>query len=310
MSQSTLRVPLENKAERLDKFLTGHFSDFSRYRIKEFIRQGFVLVNQKPVKKAGYLLKGGEEIIVKLTKSFQTKELKPINLSLDIIFEDDDILVINKPAGLLSCPTPEEKLKTLLNAVLPRLRKENFTDNDERLGLVHRLDKDTSGVMVMAKNQAAKDNLKEQFKKGQVEKTYLVLVRGKMQLQKGAIVAPLMHSKGRGSKMVIAPQGEGKESATLFKVLKNLGQATLLEVKPKTGRTHQIRVHLSSIGHSVVGDKVYGQKDQRMTLGRQFLHAWKIKFRHPTTKKFVCFESPLAFDLKEYLEGLMKTKIN
>jgi 23S rRNA pseudouridine1911/1915/1917 synthase len=221
-------------------------------------------------------------------------------MPLDILYEDDDLLVIDKPAGLTTHPAPGHYAHTLVNAILSRLT--DLTDNGDSLrpGIVHRLDKDTSGVMVVAKNRVAQANLVNQFKARSVVKAYLVLVKGHLSPEYGIIEAAIGRDPGNRKRMAVV--AGGRESRTQYNVVRYIGDCTLLEVKPETGRTHQIRVHLSAIGYPVVGDAVYGVRSAY--LSRQFIHACRLGFKLPSSGEYVEFNSALPPDLEQALENI------
>ncbi len=229
------------------------------------------------------------------------------NIPLDVIYEDEYLLVINKPAGLIVHPAGEKKTGTLVNALLNHCGEEILKiGGNERGGLVHRLDKDTSGVMVIAKTEKTHAEIARQFKQREIEKTYIALVWGILKDNEGEINTPIGRSVGDRRKMSVF-SAKLRESTTFFRVQERFQDFTLLELKPKTGRTHQIRVHLASIGHPVIGDAVYGGKkrtasssleDIKDKITRQFLHAYKLKFYHPELKKSVEFQAPLPEDMQ------------
>lgn len=222
---------------------------------------------------------------------------------MKILYEDDDVLVIDKPPGLAVHPAPGHPSGTLVNALLSHLSALPDT-SDQRPGIVHRLDKDTSGVMLVAKNGAAHANLTEQFKSRSVSKTYLVLVKGHLTPEDGAIEAPIGRDSAHRERMAVVAESRGRAARTEYHVREYLDGYTLLEVKPETGRTHQIRVHLAAIGYPVVGDKVYGVKSA--SVPRQFVHAHRLGFHLPSTGEYVEFTADLPPDLKQALTEIGK----
>jgi 23S rRNA pseudouridine1911/1915/1917 synthase len=220
-------------------------------------------------------------------------------MPLNIVYEDSDVLVIEKPAGLAVHPAPGHPSHTLLNAILSHVPSLPETDDLRRPGIVHRLDKDASGLMVVAKNSEAQLNLIGQFKARLVVKVYLVLVKGHLAPDDGVIEAPIGRSPRNRKRMAVVAEGEGKEARTKYHVIKHLNEYTLLEVKPETGRTHQVRVHLSAIGYPVAGDKVYGTKPARIP--HLFLHACCLGFKLPSSGEYVEFTSNLPLDLEQVL---------
>jgi 23S rRNA pseudouridine1911/1915/1917 synthase len=221
-------------------------------------------------------------------------------MPLAIIYEDDDVLVLDKPAGLAVHPVPGHPGHTLVNAILSHFPRLAEISDSPRPGIVHRLDKDTSGVMLVAKNSMAQANLVEQFRARSVAKAYLVLVKGHLTPETGIIEAPIGRSP-RNRKLMAVVTG-GREARTEYRVVRYIDGYTLLEVKPETGRTHQIRVHLAAIGYPVVGDKVYGVKSP--FLSRQFVHAWRLGFRLPATGEYVEFSAELPPDLAQALKDI------
>jgi 23S rRNA pseudouridine1911/1915/1917 synthase len=280
---------------RLDKFVGERCSELSRTHAQQLIADGFITVNGKAVKPSLKLAPGDTVDITIPPESPST--LEPENIPLNIIYEDSDLLVIDKPAGLAVHPAPGTPAHTLVNAVLSYLPGLAADADSLRPGIVHRLDKDTSGLILVAKNRVAQANLSEQFKSRAVSKSYLVLVKGKLTPEKGIIEADIGRDPRNRQRMAVV--ASGREARTDYRVIKYYGNYSLLEIKPETGRTHQIRVHLAAIGFPVVGDTTYGYKSPH--LSRQFLHASKIGFRLPSTGQYVEFESPLPPDLEKAL---------
>ena len=284
---------------RLDKYLTQVLPQFSRAYLQKLIVQGYVLVNGQRTK-ASQKLDKGDRITVELPPLADRPLAEPIPLA--IIYEDEDILVIDKPAGLTVHPAPGHPSHTLVNAILAHCPGLAMSKEAIRPGIVHRLDKDTSGLIVIAKNDLAREYLAAQFKSRTVTKGYLVLVNGKLSPEQGIIEAPIGRDPHSRRKMAIAEAG--KEASTKYQVRKYLDNYTLVEVTPLTGRTHQIRLHLSAIGCPVVGDSIYGIKSAY--LNRQFMHAYRLGFRLPSTKQYQEFTSPLPMDLEQALEFLAR----
>ena len=284
---------------RLDKYVAEHLSDVSRSQVQKLIGDGCILVNDRPGK-AGIKLNAGDRLTINLPPPVSTT-LVAEDIPVKILYEDDDVMVIDKPPGLAVHPAPGHPTGTLVNALLSHL--SDLPDNgDRRPGIVHRLDKDTSGVMLVAKNTAAHANLTEQFKSRSVSKTYLVLVKDTLTPREGAIEAPIGRDPSRRERMAVVAESRGREARTQYRVREYLDGYTLLEVKPETGRTHQIRVHLAAIGFPVVGDKVYGVKSPNVP--RQFVHAYRLGFNLPSTGKYVEFTAELPPDLAQALEEL------
>jgi 23S rRNA pseudouridine1911/1915/1917 synthase len=282
---------------RLDKYLTQVLPQFSRAYLQKLIGQGYVLVNGQ-MAKASQRLNKADRVTVELPTLPSRPLAEPIPLA--IIYEDEDILVIDKPAGLTVHPAPGHHSHTLVNAILAHCPGLTTSKELMRPGIVHRLDKDTSGLIVIAKNDFAREYLAAQFKSRTVTKGYLVLIKGRLSPEQGIIEAPIGRDPNSRRKMAIVEAG--KEAITQYQIWKYVDNYTLVEVTPITGRTHQIRVHLSAIGYPVVGDPVYGIKSAY--LDRQFIHAYRLGFRLPSTKKYQEFTSPLPVDLEQALECL------
>ncbi len=283
--------------ERVDKYLAGPL-DLSRSQVQRLIRQGRVTVERVAVK-ASYLLSPGERIRVQLPPPEEPAPLAQ-ELPLDIVYEDQDLAVVNKPAGMVVHPSYGHKKGTLVNALLACYPSLSQLPGS-RPGIVHRLDKDTSGLMVVAKNEPARRNLQKQFKRGEVKKVYLALVERHLKPAQGIIEAPIGRDPRRRKRMAVLHGG--REAVTEYRVRNYLDGYTLVEVMPRTGRTHQVRVHLAFLGHPVVGDLVYGFRKKRLELGRQFLHSHILGFRAPNGQ-YREFEAPLPEELERVLEGL------
>ncbi|MCD6390725.1 MAG: RluA family pseudouridine synthase [Dehalococcoidia bacterium] len=285
---------------RLDKYLTLVLPQFSRAHLQKLIEQGYILVNGKRAKSNQRLSK-----VDKITVELPPLVVRPLaeSIPLTIIYEDEDLLVIDKPAGLIVHPAPGHPNHTLVNAVLAHCPNLATSNEQMRPGIVHRLDKDTSGLIVIAKNDFAREYLAAQFKSRTVTKGYLVLVKGKLSPEQGVIEAPIGRDPRSRWRMAIVEAG--KEASTQYRVRKYLDNYTLVEVTPLTGRTHQIRVHLSAIGYPVVGDPIYGIKSAHPS--RQFIHAYRLGFRLPSTEQYQEFTSPLPLDLERTLEYLSRS---
>jgi 23S rRNA pseudouridine1911/1915/1917 synthase len=283
---------------RLDKFVGERCPELSRTHAQKLITAGLITVNDRPAK-ASLRLETGDRVCIIIPPEPRSR-LSPEAIPLDIVYEDEDLLVIDKPAGLAVHPAPGQPSHTLLNAVLNYLPGLAQADDSTRPGIVHRLDKDTSGLIVVAKNRPAHENLADQFKSRAVSKAYLVLVKGKLEPESGIIEADIGRDPRHRQRMAVVSQG--REARTKYRVVKYPGKYTLLEISPETGRTHQIRVHLAAIGFPVVGDAVYGVTSPH--LARQFLHASKIGFRLPSTNKYVEFSSPPPEDLERALKEI------
>ena len=283
---------------RLDKFVVDSCSELSRTHAQQLIEDGFITVNGKTAK-SSLKLNHDDKIDIVIPPEPQS-HLEAENIPLSIVYEDPDLLVIDKPAGLAVHPAPGHPGHTLVNALLYYLPTLAADADDLRPGIVHRLDKDTSGLLIVAKNRLAQANLSQQFKDRIVKKTYITLVNGKLTPEKGTIEAAIGRDPSHRQRMAIV--NEGREARTEYSVIRYIGSYSLLEIKPETGRTHQIRVHLAAIGFPVVGDATYGLKSHHIP--RQFLHAAKISFLLPSSGARVEFESPLPPDLEQALREI------
>ena len=291
---------VDKQGTRLDKYVSEQYPELSRTQTQKLISDGFIRVNDR-VAKAGLKLNAGDRLTISLPPAAPSS-LLPEAIPLNIIYEDDDLLVIDKPPGLAVHPAPGHSTHTLANAILSHLPSLPDTGDWRRPGIVHRLDKDTSGVMLVAKNSAAHLNLTDQFKARSVVKAYLVLVKGHLTPEDGVIEAPIGRDHRHRERMAVVAEGRGRQARTEYHVVNYMGNYTLLEVRPETGRTHQIRVHLAAIGYPVVGDKVYGVKSPH--LSRQFVHASCLGFILPSTGEYVEFESDLPADLEQALKDI------
>ena len=293
----TLQLNTPTPGIRLDKCLAQALPQYSRSYIKKLIDQNYIVVNGQSTK-ANQKIKENDRITVTLIP-LSTLPL-PESIHLTIIHEDEEILIIDKPAGLTTHPAPGHPDHTLVNAVLSYCPTIAENSGSTRPGIIHRLDKDTSGLIVIAKNELSRRYIAEQFKNHMVKKGYLVLVQGKLIPKRGKIDAPVGRDPRYRKRMTIME--EGKEASTEFEVRACFDNYTLLDVSPVTGRTHQIRVHLLAIGYPVVGDSVYGVKST--FLNRQFVHAYRLGFRLPSTNQYREFTSPLPMDLEQALRSI------
>jgi len=307
----TLIVDRENEGVRLDAFLASQIEGWSRARLQHLITDEEVLVNGKPVK-SSYKLNANDEIEVELVAS-PTTSFVPENIPLDIVFEDDALIVVNKPAGLVVHPAAGIQTGTLANALAYHFEKLSTNAGAIRPGIVHRLDKDTSGLLAVAKTERAHEHLADQFRERKVFKSYLALVHGVLERDTGRIEEPLARDPRNRTRMAIVRGGRG--ALSLYKVRRRFDRFTLLDVEIKTGRTHQIRVHLASLKHPVVGDEVYGGgrdntvRDSKVRvdirkLKRHFLHAAELGLRHPVSGEQLRFQVPLPPELQQLLEVL------
>ena len=288
-------VPREHARKRLDLFLVKVLPELSRSRIQQLIRAGLVRLDAAPAR-AHQLVRTGN--LIELTQPPPEKiETEPQDIPLDILYEDDDLVVIDKPAGMTVHPGAGQREQTLVNALLHHCPTLSGIGGKERPGIVHRLDKETTGCLVAAKNDTAHRELSKQFAARTVEKIYLALVAGKLRRQRGVIEERIGRHPVHRQRMRVAPT-RGRAARTDYRVLCSSEQASLIECKLHSGRTHQIRVHLHHLGHPVLGDKVYAPRLAKH-LPRQMLHAWKLGFHHPRTREWKTFEAPLPEDFKE-----------
>lgn len=297
------RVTAEVNGVRLDVFLCEKLG-FTRSKVKNLMDNGFVTLNDKPLKPRD-LTKIGEEYAIEISDPKES-EIKPKDIPIDIVYEDDDLAVINKQQGLTVHAGSGTDDNTLVNALLFRLDKLSGINGVIRPGIVHRIDKDTSGLLVVAKNDDAHNYLAEQLKDKTCNRTYYALLEGVLKQESGVIDTFIDRSKKNRTMMAVS--SEGRQAVTHYKVLTRYEGFTLCEFKLETGRTHQIRVHAKHIGHPIVGDTVYGYKNQKFNLNGQLLHAKKLEFKHPKTQKLVSFEVDLPDYFEKVLSGLKKIK--
>ncbi len=286
---------------RLDRYLAAQDLGLSRARLQGLIREGYVTLNGGKAK-ASAMVKAGDRVGVRIPPP-QPLGLVPENIPLDIVYEDAHLAVVDKPAGLTVHPAPGHASGTLVNALLARYPDLPGIGGRQRPGIVHRLDKDTSGLMVVAKTESAHHHLSEQIQERRIRKGYTALAGGVVTDDEGMIDAPIGRDIRHRKRMAVV--AGGRPSQTRYQVVRRTGKATLVEVFPATGRTHQIRVHFASLGHPLVGDALYGGRTD--VLDRQFLHAHLLGFEHPQSGKKVEFRSSLPGDLREALKFLEKT---
>jgi 23S rRNA pseudouridine1911/1915/1917 synthase len=332
--QRVIEVPAEAIGQRLDQFVASQLEGVSRSRVQMLMDQGDVLVNGER-EKASMKLRGGERI--EITGEPHPTPLKATaeDIPLDVVFEDADLAIVNKPAGMMvhagSGQNEDARSRgTLVNALLYRFKKLSSTGGDLRPGIVHRLDKDTSGLIVVAKNDRTHAALGEMFANREMKKTYIALVQGWIERAKGTINAGVGRDPVRRTRMTTQPLENARSAVSHYEVVRRLsnrfGKFTLVRVRIETGRTHQIRVHMASIGHPVVGDTLYGGSGQltdqvvsqaaqskaarrraepeRLRLGRNFLHAARLEFKHPRTGKLLELEAPLPEELVSFMSRL------
>ena len=304
VSERVVQLRFEKLAtERLDKFLTESLPEFSRSRIQGLIADGFVDVNGHPAKKAGQTLELGATLTVRIPPPVPT-DLLAEEIPLDIIFENQDLLVVNKPAGMVVHPAAGHASGTLVNAVLGYDSDLEGIGGEERPGVVHRLDKETSGLILLAKNERAHRWLQDQFRLRNVEKTYLALVEGKPPTPFGRVEAHIGRDPRNRKRMAITSASKGREAISEYKTLESFKNHTLLEFHPLTGRTHQIRIHCAFLKCPIVGDEVYGRKNAGLPINRHFLHAYRLKIILPGEKEPRNFEAPIPDELEQVLNQL------
>ena len=299
-----IRLSVAENDERIDRYIAQEAPELSRAFVQKLLEEGRITVGGQ-VPKASYKVQAGDEILVHVPPAEPTAVLAEA-IPLAIVYEDADIVVVDKPAGMVVHPAYGHHSGTLVNALLAHCPDLAGIGGEQRPGIVHRLDKDTSGLIIVAKNDAAYHHLQSQFQARLVHKTYLALVEGVPQAAHGIIDAPIGRDPQHRQRMAIATQASrgAREARTEYRVIEHFPGNALLEAEPVTGRTHQIRIHLSFIGHPIVGDRVYGFRKQRLALKRQFLHAARIAFTLPSLGQLVEFTSPLPVDLAAVLAGL------
>jgi 23S rRNA pseudouridine1911/1915/1917 synthase len=293
----------EDHAQRLDKFLVNCLPELSRSRIQALIKNGHVTVDGAIPKKAGELLDAQANVQVYIPPT-EASDLIPENIPLEIIFENDDLLVVNKPAGMVVHPSAGHSSGTLVNAALAHAPEMEGIGGERRPGVVHRLDKDTSGLILLAKNDRTHRWLQDQFRRREVEKTYLALVDGAPPTPTGRIEAPIGRDPRHRKKMAVVSPQKGRHAVSEYQILQNFPQHTFLEVHPITGRTHQIRLHMAYLGCPVTGDTLYGKRHPSIPLERHFLHAQRLRIRLRREKKLHSFEAPLPDELTSVLQAL------
>ena len=287
---------------RLDQFLARNLGGLSRSRITAAIKAASITVNGEP-EKPGYRLKAGDTVSGSLEHAVDHPDLKPQEIDFTVLIEEKSFLVLAKPAGLVVHPGSGNKAHTLVHGLLHRYRDLHGVGTDDRPGIVHRLDKDTSGVMIVARTPQAHAHLMKQFKDRTVDKSYLALIHGRPDDPGGRIVAPIGRHPVNRQKMAIREQS-GRYAVSVWKRLKTYDRHTLVEVSIETGRTHQIRVHMADLGFPVAGDRVYGGRRDNSRFPRQLLHSWRLRFHHPETGQLVQAEAGLPRDFQAILDEL------
>jgi 23S rRNA pseudouridine1911/1915/1917 synthase len=307
----TLHVAAEEAGARLDSYLAAHIEGWSRARLQRLIEDGDALVAGR-TSKSSHKLRAGDVVEVELTPPPSTR-FTPENIPLEIVYEDEEVVVVNKPAGMVVHPAAGISSGTLANALAYHFQQLSERSGAARPGIVHRLDRDTSGLMVVAKTESAHENLQDQFRARTVFKSYIALVHGRVKEDKGQIAEPLARDPRNRTRMAVVRGG--RPALSIYRVRQRFDRFTLLDVEIKTGRTHQIRVHLAWLKHPVVGDETYGGgRDNTIqhpqlraklnALHRQFLHAERLGFHHPRTHDWLSFTTPLPSELAEFLSAL------
>ena len=313
LTTQEIELSVGQGGDRLDRFLTSELKDVSRSEIQRWISEDRIAVNGRAVK-SSHKLTAGDRISL-LRPPVIIQQIVAESIPLDIVYEDADLLVVNKRAGMVVHPAPGHSHGTLVNALLARDPGLAEVGGPERAGVVHRLDRDTSGLLLVAKTVPAFEQLQRQFKTRRVQKTYLTLVDGAVEVSEGRIEASIGRDPAHRQRMAVVPEHRGgRRAVTLFHVLRRYDtrssqqrqDLTLLEVDMLTGRTHQIRVHLAFLKHPVVGDRVYGRRRQLISCPRQFLHAFRLVFKQPETGDTLSLEAPLPEDLQAVLRGLIE----
>lgn len=304
MNDSVVQLTYEHEnPQRLDKFLVDQLPEFSRSRLQTLIKEGRVTVDGMKASKSGQILDRSSFIVVEIPPP-QPSRLTAESIPLEIIFENGDLLVINKPAGMVVHPSAGHDSGTLVHAALAHTKDIKGVGGVQRPGIVHRLDKDTSGLILLAKNDHAHQWLQNQFSSRKVKKEYLALVDGAPPTPRGRVEAAIGRDPIDRKRMAVVTPTKGRSAITEYSTLREFVNHTLLDVHPITGRTHQIRLHLAFINCPVVGDHIYGRRNSSLDIERQFLHAFRIKIRLPGEETLSEFEAPLPRDLSEILEIL------
>ena len=298
MNKETYIVSELDVNKRLDSFLSEKNIDKSRSYIQGLIEKEVIKVNGK-IKKSNYKLKINDEVSAEIPEPVELKVI-PENIPLNIVYEDGDVIVVNKPQDMVVHPAPGNYTGTIVNALLYHCKDLSGINGVIRPGIVHRIDKDTSGILVIAKNDNSHNKLADQLKEHSMTRTYYALVEGNVKQDEGTVNAPIGRHPVDRIKMAIVK--DGREAITHFKVLERFGDYTLVKCNLETGRTHQIRVHMAHLGHPLVGDEVYGYKKQKFKLKGQALHAKELGFIHPSTGQYMEFSS----ELPSYFEELLK----
>ena len=300
MTTETILLIAETEAPRIDAYLAENTA-YTRSKIQGWIKEGAVEKNGKPCK-ANADVRIGDVIRMRVTQESGESLPEPEDIPLDVVYEDADLAVINKPKGMVVHPAPGNPSGTLVNALLYRFRTLSGTGGDTRPGIVHRIDRMTSGLLVVAKNDAAHEALAKQFALHTAHREYLCLVHGNLKEDSGTVDAPIGRHKTDRKRMAVTE--DGRRAVTHWRVLERFGTETLLDVRLETGRTHQIRVHMAYIKHPILGDDVYGSGISKLGLNGQALHGYRLSFTHPRTGKTMSFTAPLPDEFVEALHRL------
>lgn len=301
--EQVIKLRVDRGGTRLDKYIAQHIPELSRSRVQKLLDEDLITIGDR-VLKASYEVEAGDLITVRVPPP-QPVLAEPETIPLQITYEDADLIVVDKPAGMVVHPAHGHRSGTLVNALLAYCPDLAGIGGQLRPGIVHRLDKDTSGLIVVAKNDAAHSHLQRQFKQRQVEKTYLALTEGRLPVAHGVIDTPIGRDPRRRKRMAAVPSG-GRQAQTQYTVREFLADHTYVEARPITGRTHQVRVHFAAIGHPLVGDRVYGHRKQQLLVNRHFLHAARLAFSLPSTEERIELVSELPGELTAVLESLRK----
>ncbi|HOD43706.1 MAG TPA: RluA family pseudouridine synthase [Anaerolineaceae bacterium] len=303
MSGSLLEFLVQAGEERLDKYLVSCLPEFSRSRLQGLIRDNQVLVDGQVVTKTSHILNRGQKVVVTIPEP-EPVGLIPEEIPLDVIFESDDLMIINKPAGMVVHPGAGHKTGTLVHAALAHAPELEGIGGELRPGVVHRLDKDTSGLILVAKNDRSHRWLQEQFRLRRVRKVYLALVDGTPPTPTGRIEAPIGRDPAHRRKMAVTTLQKGREAVTEYQTVETYAHHTLIEAHPLTGRTHQIRLHMAFLGCPIVADSLYGRRKPSLPLERHFLHATRLTIMLPGQMEEQTFTAPLPADLEKIIQQL------
>lgn len=299
-----LKIEVEDSSDRLDVFLSEELNDISRTKIQKLIKGGDVKVNGKK-EKSSYLVQEGDIINITIAEE-EEPEIRAENLNLDVLYEDENIAIVNKPQNMVVHPAPGHYSGTLVNGLLFQIKQLSNLNGEIRPGIVHRLDKGTSGLLVIAKDNESHEYLSKQFKDRTVLREYIALVYGEISIEGDTILAPIGRHPVHRQKMAVIEGG--REAISHYEVLDRFDKYTLVKVRLETGRTHQIRVHLNHINYPIVGDPIYSKGKNEFKLENQFLHASSLGFIHPGTKEFIHFNGEIPEPMKSVLEGLRRKK--